>query len=90
VEGIRFVETALTYPVDKEAMAAELTELRQVFGKSVVAAVELPIGHQLKETDVALKKPGIGIPAARLSEVVGRKLARAVAANTLLSEDDFA
>jgi N-acetylneuraminate synthase len=90
VEGIRFVETALTHPVDKEAMASELTELRQVFGKSIVSTIDLPTGHQLREMDVALKKPGTGIPAARLSEVVGRTLARAVAANTLLSEDDFA
>jgi N-acetylneuraminate synthase len=90
VEGIRFVETALTHPVDKEAMAAELTELRQVFGKSIVASMDLAAGHQLKETDVALKKPGTGIPAARLSEIVGRKLARTVTANTLFSEDDFA
>ncbi len=89
VEGVRFIEQALAHPVDKEAKALEFTELRQVFGKSVVTADAFPAGHTLVETDVALKKPGTGIPASRLSEVVGRKLTRAVAANTVLSEADL-
>ncbi len=38
VAGVRFIERALMNPVDKQAMAESFTELRQVFGKSVVAA----------------------------------------------------
>jgi N-acetylneuraminate synthase len=90
VEGVRFIEKALTQPVDKEATALDLAELRRVFGKSVVAARDLPADHYLRETDLTLKKPGTGIPAARLSEVAGRKLKRAVLADALLSEDDLA
>jgi N-acetylneuraminate synthase len=89
VEGIRFIEKALAEPVDKEVIAVDLAELRRVFGKSIVAARDLPAGHYLKETDLTLKKPGTGIPAARLSAVIGRKLTRAVPADSLLSKDDF-
>lgn len=89
-EGVRFIEQALAHPVDKGAMAEELSEMRQVFGKSVVARRDLPAGHRLEAGDLACRKPGTGIPAARLAEVSGRRLIRPVSANTLLREDDLA
>jgi N-acetylneuraminate synthase len=90
VEGVRFIERAQAAPLDKEQMAGELSELKSMFAKSVVAARDLPAGHCLEAGDLALKKPGTGIPASRLREVVGRRLARGVAADTLLAEDHFA
>jgi N,N'-diacetyllegionaminate synthase len=87
VDGVRFIERALSHPLDKQQVAGEMAELKAIFGKSVVAARDLPAGHQLAETDLLLKKPGTGIPAARLGEVLGRRLARPVAADTLLAED---
>lgn len=90
VEGVRFIEQALAHPVDKGAMAEELSEMQQVFGKSVVARRDLPAGHRLEAGDLACRKPGTGIPAARLAEVSGRRLIRPVSANTLLREDDLA
>jgi N,N'-diacetyllegionaminate synthase len=89
VSGTRFVERMLAHPLDKQQMADELTELRVMFGKSLVAARDLPAGHTLGETDVALKKPGTGIPAARLPEVLGRRLKQAITANTLLLETNL-
>lgn len=89
VEGVRFIERALAAPVDKRAMAEEMTELRRVFGKSIVAARDLNAGERIAAEDIAFKKPGSGIPAASLNEVINRRLKRAVAANTMLSEDDL-
>ena len=89
VEGIRFVEKALAHPVDKEAMARELGPMRAIFQKSLVAARDLAPGSVLTEDDLLAKKPGTGIPASRLREVVHLKLKRAVAAGTLLSEEDL-
>jgi N-acetylneuraminate synthase len=88
-EGIRFIEKARANPVNKEAMARELSDLRSIFSHSVTAARDLPAGSRLTETDLALKKPGTGIPAQRLKDVVNRRLKRAVTENTLLCEDDF-
>ncbi len=42
VEGVRFIERALAHPLDKEQMAAEMGPLKAMFGKSVVAARDLP------------------------------------------------
>ncbi len=89
VEGVRFIERALAAPVDKRAMAEELAEMRRVFGKSVVAARDLSAGDRISDGDIAFKKPGVGIPAARFNEVIDRRLKRAVAADTLISEDDL-
>jgi N-acetylneuraminate synthase len=89
VEGVRFIRTALANPVDKESVAEELAGVRKIFQKSLVAARELPAGRSLTTEDIAIKKPGSGIPAARLEEFRGRRLARAVAANQMILESDF-
>jgi N-acetylneuraminate synthase len=89
VEGVRFIETAQKHPVNKSEMAGNLNDLRMIFGKSVVAARDMTQGTVLTESDVALKKPGTGIPGSRLDEVLRRRLRRAVAMDSLLSEEDF-
>jgi N-acetylneuraminate synthase len=76
-------------PIDKDAMAESLAPLRALFTKSVVAREPLAAGTVLRSEHLAAKKPGSGIPAERLPEIVGRTLKRAIAADTLLSEADF-
>ncbi len=90
VDGVRFVERALAHPVDKDAAAAALGTMRRTFGRSVVAARALAAGTVLGPEDLAQKKPGGGIDGARIFELVGRTLARAVEADAALSEDDLA
>ena len=89
VEGIRFIEKMMANPVDKDAMAKDTKELRNIFTKSIVARRNLEVGTILTQDDVTLKKPGTGIPAARLPEIVGRRLNRSIASDTLISEQDF-
>jgi len=90
VDGVRFIERALRHPVDKDEMAVQLREMRLLFTKSVVARVDLPAGTLLREEHLAAKKPGTGIPAAHIGEVIGRRLAHAVLADDLLRLEDFA
>lgn len=89
VEGVRSIEKALASPVDKDVAAAELEPLRGIFTKSVVARVDLPAGTVLAKSHLVLKKPGTGIPADRLPEVVGRTLRRPVRAGQFLSDSDL-
>ena len=89
VEGTRFIHTALAHPLDKDLEADRTSELRTLFGKSVVAECDLAAGRCLRREDLALKKPGTGIPAARLPEIIGRTLKHDVRGDTLLSENDF-
>jgi N,N'-diacetyllegionaminate synthase len=89
VDGVRFIERMRAHPVDKDAAAADTAPLRDLFTRSVVARRALSPGTVLAETDLAVKKPGTGIPGARLPELVGRRLRRAVAADQLLADDDL-
>jgi len=89
VEGIGFVERLTAHPVDKNAMARETEDLRNMFTKSIVARQNLKAGTILGSDHLALKKPGTGIPAARLPEVVGRRLKKAVKADAMIAEDDL-
>jgi N,N'-diacetyllegionaminate synthase len=87
VEGIRFIEKMIQNPVDKDATAENLQELRKTFTKSVVARRDLKAGHILARDDLTIKKPGTGIPAARMPELIGRRLTCDLSQDSLLTED---
>lgn len=89
VDGVRFIEQALAHPVDKTALAEEFSELRTMFGKSIVVTRDLPPGHRITEADLQLKKPGTGMPASRLAEVLGKVLDRGLKTGARLSEGDL-
>ncbi|HEY1339767.1 MAG TPA: N-acetylneuraminate synthase family protein [Bryobacteraceae bacterium] len=90
VEGVRFLERARAHPVDKDVIALDMSAMRAMFTKSVVAEIDMPAGFVLRRDALSLKKPGSGFPAARIPDLIGRKLRRAVAAGQLLSEADLA
>jgi N-acetylneuraminate synthase len=89
VQGVRAVEKMLTHPVDKDALAGEFGAMRTMFSKSLVPRRDLPQGAVVSEDDLTMKKPGTGIPAARLAEFIGRRLRRPVQKDELLQESDF-
>jgi N,N'-diacetyllegionaminate synthase len=90
VDGIRFIERMRANPIDKNAVAAEMAPLRNLFTKSIVARIDLPTGTLLQAEHLVLKKPGTGMPATRLPELIGRTLRRAVKGDQLLQEADLA
>ena len=89
VRGIRAIDAMLAHPVDKDAMAARLHPMKEIFEKSVVTVVDIPAGTVLEGSMLAVKKPGTGIPARRLEEVIGRVARRDIPADTLLREEDL-
>jgi N,N'-diacetyllegionaminate synthase len=88
VEGVRFIERMRANPVDKEASARDAEPLRRLFTRSVVARRALPAGTVLAAADLAIKKPGTGLPPERLADLIGRTLRRPVEADQLLATDD--
>ena len=89
VDGVRFIERMRANPVDKDEMASDLAPLRTLFTKSVVARVDLPAGTVLREEHLTVKKPGTGLPASRLPELLGARLGRSVPADALLIVEDL-
>ena len=71
------------------AIAEELEPLRQAFFKSVVAGIDLPEGTILERDHLTIKKPGTGIPANQLENVIGRRLGREVLKDELIQEEDL-
>lgn len=88
VQRIRELEPALGDGV-KKPQAAELNVMT-VARRSLVAARGLRAGERLDAEAVAAKRPGGGLEPARLPDLIGRRLARDVAAGSQLAEQDFA
>ena len=87
-QGLRDIWKMRSSPVDK-ADAGAFAEMKRIFQKSVVLQQDKKAGSKLTLADLAFKKPGDGIPAARYGEIVGRILARDAAADHKLSWEDL-
>ncbi len=88
VEGVRFVEAMLGHAVDKDEMAVRVQPLRQLFTKSVVPRIAIRSGTILTREHLTVKKPGTGIPAARLDDLIGLRARRDLTIDELVREED--
>jgi N-acetylneuraminate synthase len=88
VHALHEIWAMMACPVNKNDVSPYI-EMKRIFEKSVVTAVALTEGHVLTLADLAFKKPGDGIPAARWRELAGRRLRRATVADHKLSFDDL-
>jgi N-acetylneuraminate synthase len=88
-QGLREIWHMLENPVDKDDITA-FDEMKRIFEKSIVLARPVTQGQIFSSDDLAYKKPGDGIPAARHLDLIGRVAKRAMAANYKLRWDDIA
>ncbi len=88
VEGVRFIERMKANPIDKEAIAQEMSELRGMFTKSLVASRNLASGTILQTEHLRLKKPGNGLSAEFLEKVIGKRLRQNLQTDQLLQLSD--
>lgn len=78
VQGIRDVEQALGAGEARRITQGEMMN-REVLGKSVVAAREIPAGAPITEDMLAIRSPGKGLSPNRKHELIGRAAPRAFA-----------
>jgi N-acetylneuraminate synthase/N,N'-diacetyllegionaminate synthase len=64
-------------------------DVRRVSRQSLVAARGIPAGAFITAVDLCIKRPGTGICASRLDEVVGRRAVRAIEADRVLVDEDL-
>jgi N-acetylneuraminate synthase len=88
VEGVRQVEAAMGTGLKERDPS--LDPARATFEKSIVAKVAIPEGAVLAPEMLTTKRPGNGISALRLAEIIGREAARPIEANAQLEEADVA
>lgn len=87
VQSIRIVEQA--YGTGEKKPTQSELETRIAARKSVVLARPVPSGQPLTIEDLAIKRPGYGIPPYDFSKVIGRKLSHDLPQNSVLSDEDF-
>ena len=87
VRGIRAVERARG--ATKKIQPGE-QDVRNMAHHSVVSIRDIAAGATIAAGDVWAKRPGTGIPARQLGEVVGRKTNHAIAKDRLITWDDLA
>lgn len=87
VSGIRIIESASG---DSKRVHEKEKAIREWAFRSVVAVKEIPAGKVIEQSDVWTKRPGTGIPSARISDVIGRTSKVRIKENTLLNWDQLA
>lgn len=87
IKGIRNIEKAIGTGI-KQPSKSEVKNIL-VARKSIHISQNLPIHHILKKEDLVMKRPGSGISPFDLRKVVGKKLIKDIAADTLLTYDDI-
>jgi len=87
VDGIRKIEKALISR-PKEVTQQEQT-VRDWAHHSVVAKVDIPAGEKILKDMLTVKRPGSGIPAARLDEVAGKKAKKALKQDNIIQWEDL-
>ncbi len=81
--------TMASHPVDKDAVAESLSDLRVTFGRSLSPSRSLSAGTVLERGMLVYRKPGSGIPVDALEDLLGRRLARDVTPDRLIRWGDL-
>lgn len=88
VNGIREISAMLASPVDKNDLDA-FREMKEIFEKSVVSTCNIAAGTVIAASMLGIKKPGSGIPAARLNDVIGSVARVDIKIDSLIREADL-
>ncbi|MBL4708658.1 MAG: N-acetylneuraminate synthase family protein [Flavobacteriales bacterium] len=89
VKGVRFIETAVNNPVNKNDLTPYV-ELKNIFEKSLAVNKKLAKGHCLTKADLEAKKPsGKGIAARDFNKVIGMQLQEEKEAYSFLNLSDL-
>jgi N-acetylneuraminate synthase/N,N'-diacetyllegionaminate synthase len=85
ITGIRAVESArgdgVKRPLPAEAATAAAAR------KSLVAAVDIPKGKVISRDMLGVKRPGTGLPPARMETIVGRKARITISAGSVITPE---
>ncbi len=86
VDGIRKIESAMG---NQKKVHPEEQQNRSWAFRSLVTRCPIKKGQRIEEDMIWSKRPGTGIPAYRMKEVIGKYAAQDIDENVLLKEEDF-
>lgn len=88
-DGANYIRTVQENPVDKDAMAEELTDMRKLFNKSIVARDDIAKGTVISEDMLAFKKPGTGLSPDKAGSLTEKKAVRDIKKDELILLSDI-
>ncbi len=89
-KGIRLLERSLENNIDKDTLAQEMREMRQLFTKGLVASKTIVPGTLLERHHLDARKPCLGIPVSDYQSVLGRVVKRSLSIGEPIVWDDLA
>lgn len=89
VAGIRFIETMIANPIEKDALSEHNASLKKIFNKSIFIKNDIQADSIIRIEDLCFKKPGSGIPANDYKKVVGRKASKDLISGNFLKYNDI-
>lgn len=87
VSSIRRVEVLLGTGL-KQPTEAELA-VSKIVRRSVVAKCDIPVGKEIDESLLVLRRPGTGIPPSQFQEVIGRRASLNISKDSMLRWEDL-
>ena len=89
VEGVGFIHTMLNSKNDLDKRDNDRERLKEMFSKSLYANEDLPAGTIISRELFKAKKPNIGIDSREFSNIIGKKLLKAIKRNEPLRKGDI-
>ena len=82
-------ETAMSLgSLERKVLPDEYAQ-RSNMRRSIVATHDLEVGHMIAIEDLDVKRPGTGISPNQINCLIGRKVMKAVEADTIIRESDL-
>jgi N,N'-diacetyllegionaminate synthase len=88
VQSIRIVESALGDGLKRSTSVEQ--DVKRVARRSIVSRQTISSGTVITRELIAFKRPGTGIAPSEFAKVIGRKAARTIVADTLITLEDLA
>ncbi|MDC1328940.1 N-acetylneuraminate synthase family protein [Pseudomonadales bacterium] len=88
VRGVHFAVKMQQSEVQKPDQLSQLSDIKSIFGRSLVFNRDLECGHILEEEDIGYKKPGTGMAYDKRSLFLGKKLLKSVSRDAMLGPQD--
>ena len=86
VEDINYVKKALTNKVDKNNLDS-YKEMKLIFQKSIFSNNFIKKGEKFDLNNLAFKKPGSGIPASEIDDIIGKISSKDIEKGTMIKID---
>lgn len=87
--GVKEISLMSNNPVDKDDVADELKDMREMFNKSIVAGEDIQKGTILTPDNIAFKKPGTGLSPDKADLILGKKTIRELFRDEIISLSDI-